>query len=241
MTVREEADIVMDALRDPKKPRPVGEWIGGEVARQFWLNAVRTASPTSQRRFINTFQSYLDAVVQQAEDRTSGHIRDVESYFEVRRDTIGAKPSFAINEIHMNIPDEVIAHPTIVNLSILAIDMLIIGNDLCSYNVEQSRGDHGHNLVTVVINQFQLDVQKALNWIGNLHDGLANQFLEAWKEIPTYGGPIDREIRTYADGLGNWVRGNDSWSFESDRYFGKEGLEIEKTRKVKLLPKLLYH
>jgi hypothetical protein len=31
---REQANIVMDALRNPHKPRPKGEWIGGEVARQ---------------------------------------------------------------------------------------------------------------------------------------------------------------------------------------------------------------
>lgn len=32
--VRNQKDVVMDALRNPRKPRPKGEWIGGEVARQ---------------------------------------------------------------------------------------------------------------------------------------------------------------------------------------------------------------
>lgn len=31
---RRQADAIMDALRDPGVPRPDGEWIGGEVARQ---------------------------------------------------------------------------------------------------------------------------------------------------------------------------------------------------------------
>lgn len=78
----------------------------------------------------------MDSVVQQAKDRDSSLIRDVESYFLVRRDTIGAKPSFTVCELHMNLPDEVIAHPIIAKLSSLCIDALIIGNDLCSYNVE---------------------------------------------------------------------------------------------------------
>lgn len=30
---RYQADAIMDALRNPYKPRPKGEWIGGEVAR----------------------------------------------------------------------------------------------------------------------------------------------------------------------------------------------------------------
>ena len=78
----------------------------------------------------------MDSVVQQADDRNSNRIRDVKTYFEVRRDTIGAKPSFAICEIHMGIPDEIITHPIVVKLSNLCIDALIIGNDLCSYNDE---------------------------------------------------------------------------------------------------------
>lgn len=32
--VCQQAGIIMDALRNPHKPRPKGEWVGGEVARQ---------------------------------------------------------------------------------------------------------------------------------------------------------------------------------------------------------------
>ena len=78
----------------------------------------------------------MDSVVQQAADRNNNHIRDVDSYFEVRRDTIGAKPSFAINQLYMNLLDKVNNNPVIKKLCELCIDMLIIGNDLCSYKVE---------------------------------------------------------------------------------------------------------
>jgi Delta6-protoilludene synthase len=33
-TARMQADIVMDALRNPSTPRSADEWVGGEVARQ---------------------------------------------------------------------------------------------------------------------------------------------------------------------------------------------------------------
>lgn len=33
--VRIQADIIMDGLKNPHIPRPQGEWIGGEVARQY--------------------------------------------------------------------------------------------------------------------------------------------------------------------------------------------------------------
>ena len=32
--VQKQKNIVVDALRNPHKPRPRGEWIGGEMARQ---------------------------------------------------------------------------------------------------------------------------------------------------------------------------------------------------------------
>jgi Delta6-protoilludene synthase len=76
------------------------------------LNVTETATPIALRRFIDSFEAYTNAVVQQAEDREAGHIRDAESYFKVRRETAGMKPSLAIVEIHMNIPEEVMNHPS---------------------------------------------------------------------------------------------------------------------------------
>ena len=78
----------------------------------------------------------------------------------------------------------------------------------------QARGDDGHNLVTVVMHQFQMDIQSAINWISQLHDKHAAEFLECWKDIPTFGGPVDREIRIYLDTVGNWIRAYDCWTFE---------------------------
>jgi hypothetical protein len=95
---------------------------------RFWELAIQTATATAQRRFVDTFGQYMNAVVQQAEDRTQHHIRSLDSYLDVRRDTIGAKPSFAILELEMDIPDHVFNHPTLENLRLWVIDMLCIGN-----------------------------------------------------------------------------------------------------------------
>ena len=44
-------------------------------------------------------------------------------------------------------------------------------------------------------------------------------------------------LKYYVDHVLNWVRANDSWNFESGRYFGSEGPRIQKERVVRLLPK----
>ena len=107
-----------------------------QLRPRFWCNAIQTASPSSQRRFLDTFETYLDSLICQAMDRTANYIRSVDHYFELRRDTIGAKPSFAILEHYMNIPDDVMKHPVIMKLSELCVDMIVVGNDLYSYNKE---------------------------------------------------------------------------------------------------------
>ncbi|KAF4575315.1 terpene cyclase [Pleurotus pulmonarius] len=231
---RAQVRIIMDALRNPFEPRPSGEWVIGEMARQYWANAILIASPAAQTRFVSSFQIYLDAVIQQAEDRVTGSVRTVEDYFRIRRKTIGVEPSLAIGELYMNIPQEVIDDPVIAKLKEITIDLIHVANDIYSYKVEWERGDEGHNLVTVVIQQFRMNIQDAINYIGNLHERLVDQFLEQWKCIPVFGGPVDAEVRAYCDMLGEWVRGNDSWSFESERYFGRKGTEVQANRVVRL-------
>jgi hypothetical protein len=75
----------------------------------------------------------------------------------------------------------------------------------------QARGDDGHNLVTIVMNERKIGLHAALQWISELHDELADEFMVAYKKLPS---SLDPDVATYADGLGNWVRGNDVWSFE---------------------------
>ena len=104
--------------------------------------------------------------------------------------------------------------------------------------MEQARGDDSHNIITVVMHQHKTDIQGAMNWVHDYHQELQARFMDFYKKkIPKFGGPVDAELARYVDGIGNWVRANDQWDFETERYFGKNALEIEKTRWVTLLPK----
>lgn len=62
------------------------------------------------------------------------------------------------------------------------------------------------------------------------------KFLNNADKVPSFGPKLDPQVARYVDGLGNWVRANDQWSFESQRYFGTKGLQIMKHRTVGLLP-----
>jgi hypothetical protein len=110
--------------------------------------------------------------------------------------------------------------------------------DIASYNLEQARGDDNHNIITTVMHQNKTDIQGAMNWVSNYHKELEAKFMDLYENaIPKFDEPVDTKLARYVDGLGNWVRAGDQWGFESERYFGKKGPEIEKTRWVTLLPK----
>lgn len=143
--VREMVDVVIDALNNPHKPRPRGEIILGEIARQcvvtiltmiqvlnwtirFWELAIKTATPTSQKHMIESFTAYLESVVQQANDRNENIIRSIDAYFENRRQNIGIRPSYVPLELGLDLPDHVFYHPVIEELSYYIADMVILDN-----------------------------------------------------------------------------------------------------------------
>ncbi|KAG5350946.1 hypothetical protein C0989_008523 [Termitomyces sp. Mn162] len=231
------ASIVMDGLRNPDKPRPSGESVIGEIARQFSKISMKCASEIARRRFIAKFDMYTAAVVQETIDRAENHIRSIDDYFLVRRHTIGAMPSFVLLHFELELPEEVFEDPVIQRLENASADMISLCNDICSYNIEQARGNDYHNIVTIAMHHEQLGLKEAMRWAGDYYLKLEKDFLADMKSVPSFGKTLDVEVRRYVDGLGNWVRANECWHFESPRYFGTSGLEIQQSRRVVLLPR----
>lgn len=118
----------------------------------------------------------------------------------------------------------------------LCYALTIFSKAMGSYNKEQACGDP-HNIIMVAMSQFQMDAQTAIYWAVDFHANLHQQFCEAYQQIPRWEGPLDLEVQAYVDALANWVRGNFQWMFECERYLGKQGQEIMKSRRVPLLPK----
>jgi Delta6-protoilludene synthase len=88
------------------------------------------------------------------------------------------------------------------------------------------------------MHQLNTDLTGAMEWVVAYHTSLETKFLDGLKQVPSWGPEMDRQVQIYLYGLANWPRCNDCWSFESGRYFGKKGLEIQKSRWVTLLPKV---
>ena len=102
--------------------------------------------------------------------------------------------------------------------------------------MEQSRGLATHNIMTVVMQEFQLDHVSVMDWLETHIKEDVDRFLVNYARLPSWGEDIDRRLKMYVNGLGYWVRGNDCWSSEGQRYFGAQGIEIQKSRWVTLQP-----
>jgi len=232
------ADMVMDAIRNPHQARPQGEPQLGEITRQFWLRALKVSSLPAQERFIATFSEYVYAVIDEASDRSKGRVRGIEEYLKLTRLTAGGYPAFVAVEAGLNIPNEAMGHPVIKSLCALAAESLVLTNDMYSYNIEQASGHGGHNIVTVVMNEKEVDLDSALNWLGEYHGQVLSKFQAQSRSLPSWGGAVDADVATFVDRLGYWIRGIDSWSLETERYHGTKGPEVRKHRLVTLLPKV---
>jgi hypothetical protein len=89
-------------------------------------------------------------------------------------------------------------------------------------------------MINVVMNERGLDVQSAVDFVGDLCKQSIDRFIENKDMLPSWGHEIDGQVRTYVGGLEDWITGNLHWSFDSERYFGKSGPEVKTTRVVYL-------
>ncbi|PAV15125.1 terpenoid synthase [Pyrrhoderma noxium] len=209
----------------------------GRIGRDIWQRFSATASAGAKARFISTFELFFRAVSQQAIDRREGRVMDLETYMVLRRDTSGCKPCWACIEYAngLDIPDEVMGHETIEIMGEATNDIVSWSNDIFSFKVEDARHDN-HNMISIAMRTIGLSLQDAVDYVGDLCQESTHRFIAAKKRVPSFddGGPIDKQVAIYIKGLEDWIVGSLHWSFESSRYFGKDGKGIKNSRVIKL-------
>jgi len=106
-----------------------------------------------------------------------------------------------------------------------------------SYGLEYSRGLDGHNVLTTIMHEHHLDLQGALYWLSGYAAKTITKFISDSKALPSWGADVDKAVKIYIDRVARCVRGYDAWSYETDRYYGRNGLKIRQTRKITLQAK----
>jgi hypothetical protein len=126
------------------------------------------------------------------------------------------------------------------------------GQDIFSYNVEQSRGDT-HNMIIILMKYHGHTLQTAVDYVGELCRLTIDTFQRDRTSLPSWGPEIDDMVNRYVEGLEAWIVGCASlfllggsasdeccsslhWSFMTERYFGKSGPEVKANRFIALIP-----
>ena len=108
--------------------------------------------------------------------------------------------------------------------------------DILSYNRERATGVGDFNFVTVVMNQFNVDHDGAIDWLERRAASLQAKYMECIRQLMSFVGE-DEEVKLLLDHMGNLRRGSWCWSFECGRYFGDRGEEVARMKKVAILEK----
>ena len=91
-------------------------------------------------------------------------------------------------------------------------------------------------MIVVVQNQENLELQEAVDYVGDLCLGCIDRFTALRNALPSWCPEIHEQLQVYVDGLGDWMIGNLVWSFETERYFGTDGRQVRHDLSVDLLP-----
>ena len=83
-----------------------------------------------------------------------------------------------------------------------------------------------------------VDLDGALDRLAKYNNEVLSKFQAQRHMLPSWDPDTDRAVNEYVERLAYWIRGHDSWSFESRRYIGTKGPEIMKHRLVTMLPRV---
>ncbi|KAK6977234.1 terpene cyclase [Favolaschia claudopus] len=209
-----------DALRNYDTPREVGENHTGELHRSFSERLHKVGRQNVIERFLFYYDQYAKAVTAEAEDREADRIRTFDSYLAIRRHTGGVMCCFTLHLLCAEVPDEILRDERVQRLETLGLDMISIGNDILSFNVEYARGDI-HNTVVIIMHEKNLSIQDAIGVVYTLYQEMAEEFCRiVIRDLPACGSVATRNaIRMYGAGIINWVTGNYEWGLNCPRYF----------------------
>ncbi|KAH8762474.1 isoprenoid synthase domain-containing protein [Diaporthe sp. PMI_573] len=188
-----------------------------------------------QTRFAEAMRSYSAGTLRHVEDASSKHMPSLEDIILVRRESAGVKPLYHLVEYahNLDIPDEVFNDPHIQELEILGMDMVSISNDILSYLKEETEGVP-HNMVSLCRMNGMM-AQEAFDTVGELLQERYQNWDVVEGQVRSWGEEVDTHVRKYIEAIKCVVKANLYWSFESERYLGRDAAEIRRTRKIRVL------
>lgn len=189
-----------------------------------WHRIVEGMSPEWVQRAGRHWREYLFGYVSEAVDRQCGTAHQIDTYLAGRRYSVGAQTSTDLCERfgHFEVPEEALAHPNLQLMRQITCDLLVISNDLQSFDKETERGEI-NNFVAVTCRMRDLPPHAAIQQVRAESERMLERFIELEQAMPriidAFGSPVYSDtIATYIDALKASIRGYDAWGNMTPRY-----------------------
>jgi hypothetical protein len=135
--------VMQDAKEEPMSPS-----IGAAGSEQRLVDCytniwerfkARTECLGVRERFKAAMQDYCRGALQQVRDCSTGTSRDLEDLLAVRRRSVAVLPLYSLVEFahRLDVPKQVFEHDSIQRIRALALDVILIQNDILSYQKEE--------------------------------------------------------------------------------------------------------
>ncbi|KAI2771552.1 terpenoid synthase [Daldinia loculata] len=189
-----------------------------------WLWLKQRATPELQQRYKEQHKEYFDQIVAQVQQAAKEELlsRDVQTYLEVRRGTIGVYPIIPLAQYSQGIelPESIFSNRSLQEIIRLSAEITFLTNDILSYRNDLELGVD-HNLIPLLEKQ-GMSVQQSIDKIGAMISDRCKRWYTTLAELPSYGENVDREVLLFVELCRNIALGNLHWSFKTCRYFDSE-------------------
>ncbi|WNV89132.1 terpene synthase family protein [Umezawaea sp. Da 62-37] len=161
----------------------------------------------------------FDAITRSSLDEHHGTVPTPEAHAEVCELTIGLHPMFhfAGPVDGIDLPPPVREHSALRELAATACRIVGYARDLYAHRAEIARGGV-HNLVLVTMRAQAVVLDQAVDRAVEIHDGEVRDFVRRAEELPSFGPPVDEQVRDYVALLRRWVGGHRKWAEYTGTY-----------------------
>ncbi|MGH8469908.1 MAG: terpene synthase family protein [Gammaproteobacteria bacterium] len=170
-------------------------------------------------RFIHSVVEYFESSKWEAANRARGIWPDAPTYIRMRPYTGALYTDIELIDMTEGIalPLAVRKHPLVQRLMLITNNVVCWSNDIFSLPKERAHLDM-HNLALILQHKEEIPLQTAVDRVAVLTDKEVRRFIELEALLPSFGAPLDADVRRFIGVLRAWMRGNLDWSYESGRY-----------------------
>ncbi|MFI5867542.1 cytochrome P450 [Streptomyces sp. NPDC051546] len=181
-------------------------------------------TPTQWERFTAGLEGYADGILLEAVTVENEQSRDLASYTERRRVTIGMRWPMAALESGAGYEINAYAakDSRIEEMRVIALDHLWLVNDLMSFRKEMYAGE-GEGVVPLLRRTESLTLQEAVHRVQDMISEREHAFIDKREEILSGELAEEAGVAGYLDGLGCLVAGSQAWCLSTARFHGADG------------------